>query len=278
MRRISYKDLHPGDILLCKGKTFWSNLIVKLDGGRFSHVAIYDGKHVIESMPRTVEDDDELPGSQVNDLITLHERYHPVHVYRFRKNGSWLGSGDYPAEPVIERAQTYMGLGYSYYQVMFIAYLVAVKELPVDTIEGRLLRTLLESAVSMVEKVIERNGETMVCSEFVYRCFKDASVDGRYRLKFPRTSYDGLLPFIADTEGDAVAAMEAKEDDHEVHIKHQTNQFYASWSKMRMRPPGDAPVDPRETLTIASCLTPLDFEESNTLIEIGRLDFDRFIY
>src|SRR5260370_33801194 len=71
------QSLQAGDLLLSLGKGNLSEAIRALDGGRYSHAALWTGRGVIEStLPRVVEHD--LAAS-----LSQHPREY-VDAYRFR--------------------------------------------------------------------------------------------------------------------------------------------------------------------------------------------------
>lgn len=40
-KRLDVQELQPCDVLLCRGKGLFSDMIVLLDGGTYSHAAVY---------------------------------------------------------------------------------------------------------------------------------------------------------------------------------------------------------------------------------------------
>lgn len=104
-------DLRQGDVLLSLGRGELSTAIRLLDGGDYSHAALFSGQGVIEATePRVVE-------HPLEHSLELHSR---VYVDVFRHRGpSELG------ERVVRSARSYVGRPYSYGDLFLAGMLIA---------------------------------------------------------------------------------------------------------------------------------------------------------
>jgi hypothetical protein len=116
-RSIALSKLLPGDVLLSRGLGDISDLICGVDGGSYSHAALWDGERAIEAT---------LGGVHANPIehSLLSLRY--VDVYRFHRQGSWLGTEGWPAEPVVEQARSFVGGRFAYAELLMAAMVVAL--------------------------------------------------------------------------------------------------------------------------------------------------------
>ena len=116
-RSIALSKLQPGDVLLSRGLGDLSDLICEVDGGSYSHAALWDGERAIEAT---------LGGVHANPIEHALRSQRYVDVYRFHREGGWLGTEGWPAEPVVEQARRLVGGRFAYADLLLAAVVVAL--------------------------------------------------------------------------------------------------------------------------------------------------------
>lgn len=175
---ISAALLKDGDVLLYQGTGLTSRLIRLFDGGDYSHAAIYHSGHVTEVLGDGVTKNSV--GSSAIDA-----KY--VDVYRFFKNGAASASVSYPISP-LDTAITYSekyAQRYAYDPILLLALLASTRKLTaVSRLPGlaMIVRNILEAATEAVASMVAAGREPVICSELVYRSFKNADGAGKYEL------------------------------------------------------------------------------------------------
>ena len=251
-KKISLKDLKKGDVLLCKGKGWLSDLIELFDGGTYSHAAIFDGKQVVQAT---------LHGVVRESINSLKEELF-VDVYRFDKDNHSLGDKGWPSEPVIKEADKIAseGLKYATDHLFLLAILALTRKIPLSDIEKKIVRVVLDHATELLFKAMDKGKTPMVCSEVVYRSFKQAIPENKYKLEIEGVLFETLR-------------LTEKEDFAKDELYDSKKNFYEAWKKARIGEQNPEislkSIDP----AVAACVTPHDLETSETLCKIGRLVF-----
>lgn len=256
---IQAADLKAGDVLLYHGTALVSDLIRLFDGSDYSHAAIYDGANIAEAVGSGV----------VSDSVVLSiEGAAFVDVFRFRSStGQGLDDPAYGAQPIIDRINYYVAEGdrYAYEEIFLLAFLAATRRLPVvGWIPGlgKILRTFLDNAVDVLNKIIAGGKEPMICSELVYRCYVEAG--GKYKINIvgadllmQSSIHDSLMqgttPLTAIEGGDREAQELAAAAQEFLHL-------FAAGRKTE-----------NQLLAVSSFVTPRDISTSPNLIQVGRL-------
>jgi hypothetical protein len=130
-------------VLLSRGNGELSDMICAIDGGLYSHGAVWTGKRVVHAT---------LGGIVYGDVAMECKEQQYVDVYRFSRGGKPLGTDGWPAEPVVERAESFVGGCYAYTDLIMVAVLIGygrrpqipVMEIIVRRIGARLADTLAE--------------------------------------------------------------------------------------------------------------------------------------
>ena len=192
-------DLKVGDVLLSRGKCepgkrfCISDLIVKLDGGDYSHAAFFDGEHFVQA---TTE------GVKLSDPTILPEHQSYLHVYRFHdQKGNELGSPTLPTDGLVSYAQDLEGRDYGYDELVLVGMLLLMRKRRYSILYFRdALEVLGGIGLSKIRSWIRNilgKGETIVCSELVSEVFWNPSdargtpyglpieITKRHRLKSP---------------------------------------------------------------------------------------------
>lgn len=169
-------DLKVGDVLLSRGicepgKRFCiSDLIVKLDGGDYSHAAFFDGAHFVQATTNGVKLSDPT-------ILPDHQAY--LHVYRFHdQKGNELGSEALPTAGLVSYAQSLVDRDYGYDELVLVGILLLMRRrLGIGLIKDA-LEVLggigLVKLRSWLRKILGK-GETIVCSELVSEVFWNPS-------------------------------------------------------------------------------------------------------
>jgi hypothetical protein len=104
-------------VLLSRGIGDLSDLICSVDGGSYSHAALWDGEHVVEAT---------LGGIHANPLAHSLQALQYVDVYRYHRDEHWLGECAWPAEPVVAHARTFIGAKYAYADLLMAAVVISL--------------------------------------------------------------------------------------------------------------------------------------------------------
>jgi len=195
---MNLKDLKVGDVLLSRGKCDTgkrfciSDLIVKLDGGDYSHAAFFDGEYFVQATTK---------GVQLSPPTILPEHQHYLHVYRFHdSNGKELDSPHLPSAELVNYARGLNNIDYGYDELVLVGILLLMRR----GVGIRLFRDAMEvlGGIGLVAlrkwfRKILGKGETIVCSELVSEVFWNPSdnkgvpyalpieITKRHRLKLP---------------------------------------------------------------------------------------------
>jgi len=155
-------DIEAGDVLLYHGRGFVSWAIRKFDGTRVNHAAIaVDGEHIGEAAGSGLRITPIEHSIESNDFVV---------VRRFAGQ---------PLQPVVDIANGYLAPGrpYAYQQIVLLVILATTRKIPLPGIGRKLLRSALDHAAAALNAFLDRGDGTrsMICSEFVYRCYQEAS-------------------------------------------------------------------------------------------------------
>ncbi|KAB3530499.1 hypothetical protein [Alkaliphilus serpentinus] len=266
MNNLKLNDLKPGDVLLCRGEGWVSDLIALLDGGPYSHTALYvgsnDGKHyVIQATGQGIR----------RDEITILQQETFTDVFRFNKNNHKLGDEDYPYQPLGSNAEEYAseGIKYAYDHLILLAILAVTRDIPLDYMTKKILRNIIDNAASYLFKLLDKGKTPMVCSELVYRCFSEADDHKKYQLsitglKLPDYSLDSL-------EGKTETYKSKELSAEDLELMNAKEAFIELWTKAKGLN-GQNPTfigDP-----VAACISPKDLFHSKDLEIAGRLNYE----
>ncbi len=254
IRKLYFKDLKKGDVLLCRGKGLLSDLIVLFDGGKYSHAAFFDGEQVVQAT---------LHGIVRESIDSLKEEEF-VDVYRFVKDGDYLGEGEYPAKPVVSEAEKIVSekLKYATDHLILLALLTLTRKIPLEPLEKKLLRVILDHATEVLFKIIDEGKTPMVCSETVYTIFQKALPENKYKIEIEGVLFKLFIPLLG------------KEFDINDELEVSRKRFMEAWKRARFKDNSgllseSIYIDP----VVASCVTPHDLETSKNLDMIGRFVF-----
>ncbi len=174
-RELYRKDLKPGDVILSRAKFFiqggWeSALIVLLDGGHYSHCALFTGEAFIEMI---------TPGIVASParVKTRVHRYSDVYRFQDAQGHELNTTPDLPALPITRQADGYLNTAnaYGYTEALMVAVILILRgalaprwaQPVLEVIAGIILTRLKRLIDSMVANKIM----TMTCSQLVSECF-----------------------------------------------------------------------------------------------------------
>ncbi len=182
MKAITTKDLRVADILLSRGDSDVSAGIAELDGGSYSHAALWSGHLVVEST---------LPVVKRSTLDECAD--HALHIDAFRHRAQQI-----PSSNIMELANTYLGRPYASLNLGLATLLIAVSSwMPYEWAEmnalygaGELAR-LLE--LLKLAKDCPDEEPQVTCVELVVRCYHDVGtpigIQLRGERRFPGISF-----------------------------------------------------------------------------------------
>jgi hypothetical protein len=153
-------DIQPGDVLLFHGNSLISWAIRLFDGGDVNHAAIaMSGGQLAEAAGQ---------GLQLASIAT------EVGSNEFTEVRRRL---DLDLTDVTGRATRYVtdGHQYAYQQIFLLALLGITRRIPAPWAARRLLRSALDHAASALSDLVPTGRSRMICSEFVYRVYAEAS-------------------------------------------------------------------------------------------------------
>lgn len=276
--KVKPADLKPCDVLLYHGTAFISRMICLFDGSEYSHAAIYDGTNIAEALGKGITSD---------PVATSVQGAKYVDVFRFHSDsGAQLRDTGYPEKPVLDRVAFYVGNPerYAYEEIVFLALLATTRRLPVVGWVpglGALLRTVLDSAADVLNKIIATGKEPMICSELVYRCYAEAGANYHLKIAGAQMLMRHSLHESALLKAMPLAAPEGDRELQELAAAAEVFlQSYAVAQSGREMPKGKrgAAKASKEEMrglalpVVADFVTPRDLKTSPNLIHIGRLE------
>jgi len=156
-------QLQPGDVLLFRGRGFVSRAIRLLDGSEVNHAAIaLTDRQFAEATAH---------GLDVALIDVAVERADFITVSR--------APGTDPA-PAVAQARAYLGEGvpYGYHQILLLAGLCLTRRVPLgNPLFRRVVRRTLDAAAELLASFVDRGTDLMICSEYVYRCYRAGGLD-----------------------------------------------------------------------------------------------------
>jgi len=270
MEKLELKDLKPCDVLLCRGEGFISDMILLLSGGTYSHAAIYAGK--INGQHCVIQA--TLRGIVCDPIEKISEETF-TDVFRFNKDGHNLGEPAYPFEPIEKVGLDYANLGvkYAYDHLVLLAALAVTRNIPLDPLSRRILRSVLDNAAEFIFKLIDEGKTPMVCSELVYRCFDKSDNDKKYQLTISEEVVNCLLANVQKNfqETDLTDNSSPQE---EKEFKEAKENFIEALNKAKQKEQPFLATEAEtynEMSVVSACVTPKDLEDCKDLIKIGRL-------
>ncbi|GHH56393.1 hypothetical protein [Streptomyces candidus] len=154
-------SLKAGDVLLTRGTGCISRAICLLDGSEVSHaLLVLDRDTIAEAVGQGLRTASFEQAQDKHDLVV----------------GRTLTTAPADMAPVLDVARGYLtrGASYAHQQILLLAVLCVTRRAPMPPGGRRMVRTVLDQAAAAVNAMAERGQQPMVCSEFVYRCHREA--------------------------------------------------------------------------------------------------------
>lgn len=187
-------EIQPGDVLLFHGHSFVSWAIRWFDGTDVNHAAIaLDVDTMGEAVGSGLRADPIDPAIKDNDRTYVRR----------------LPSGPGMA-PVVVKANEFLsnGVPYAYQELMLLAVLSLSRRLPTTNLMLRaIIRTTLDKAAELLNSLVDRGRDLMICSEYVYRCYDEAG-DPAFHLAIGTTA----AAAAPDEDGTLLAWMRGRPD------------------------------------------------------------------
>lgn len=175
--------LKPGDVLLMRGDSAVSDLIMTLSGGDYSHAGFWsEAGDIIDAGPAGVL---HVP------LDTRLYEEDVIDVFRFHSDdGQEMGTDGYPEANVDASFETYVNTPdrptkFAYHTLFMVAMLFIVKAGTEHMPSKRLVRLMFEWALEMMNDWLKHGQKAVICSGLVYRAFDEALYHGhphRYQI------------------------------------------------------------------------------------------------
>jgi hypothetical protein len=285
--RISKSDLRPGDVLLSCGCEALSELIRRIDGGDYSHSAMWDGQFAVDATSKGLKQNKLEDDEAVQWFIDAYRWHEPP------ESGPVLGSPNYPTQPVLNEIKEILkrGADFAYDGLVLAALVIWVSNRPADKWLRRAARLLLSRFEDWFLKRIRKPGKTaMVCSESVARSFDQANRPPNYTIEI---IVDGSRDSAAiedaakidATGGGGVATQTPTRVTTYEDVKRRYGEIlltgmppeerarlldFADRNDRARRGPGET-IEAGENGLPPSCVTPHDLQRSPNLKVIGRL-------
>jgi hypothetical protein len=165
-------DLRPGDVLLSCGFDAISRLISKMDGGAYSHTAVWDGENVVEAITQGVGKfplHEETDAQWYVDVYRWHTDTQPPHM---------MGEPEYPPDPVTKRAGEIAATKakYAYDKLLMGAFLIWVSKQPDDVWLRKLIRLYGDDIERWInDHILNQDSRGITCTEVVCNSFWEAA-------------------------------------------------------------------------------------------------------
>lgn len=226
MTEVMVTDLRPGDILLFKGdeKEWISKAIMELTNSDVSHAALCYSKNELV--------DEVLDGAGIHQISDI-PRNNRIYVRRYHDSVS--------IEPVVTAAKSYVVAETQYNKpaLLFLALILLYKKFTPSGWKQKIMIEIFERVTSgMVELIdqLEYKGKhPMVCSQFVYQCYKDAKIplERDYKLRS-----DGVDIVKGDVENPHRSDSEKRFIDLVQEFVSSEQTFMKSDKQLRSEPSG----------------------------------------
>jgi hypothetical protein len=179
--------VQAGDVLLFKGDSWISRAIRWFDRSEVNHAAIaLDGAQLAEATGHGL-DKGQIGASVDANILSVCRRLERT-------------SGVPDMAPVLAVANGYLGdhVPYAYHQIVLLAILATTRQIPLPWVAKRLVRSALDHAADVIGGYLDgdRGTRFMICSEYVYRCYDEAS-PGSSDIYNLRLELGGAAPAMA---------------------------------------------------------------------------------
>jgi len=291
---ITPEQLRPGDVLLSRGTGDLAKMICAVDGGLYSHAALWTGERVVHAT---------LAGVLASPLAPSHGPMVYVDVYRFSKYSSLLGTERWPSEPVTKRAESFVGASYAYADLAMLAMLIGYARRPgipamelvvrhlgahlADGLTWAFRKQLKDACTADGEPTATKRPVSKTCTELVATCFFEAEStpahDYALEVVLPGREPELGLESMADPkletqyEQVVVACQEFVQQDFAALESAQQSRAeqLAQESSLESALTDSRTLVAGGRLLPLSTISPRDLQISPTLACVGRLSLSR---
>ncbi len=255
--RLSIADLLPADVLLSYtegGDGLWvpSWWVRAIEKGCYSHAALYDGHGcVIEA---------KSPSDGVVESTLPDKPYQYADVFRYQ----WTE----PVAPdarqaVVESARKLVGKSFGVGNAILVGLLALTRRV---NLPGRLedsLRTVLDTALSVLTEIVRDGRDFIICSELVYVAYADTGnrLDiGPLHPRAPEAILAALREADETAKSPEASAIQAR-------LSSMAELYLSCRDRHRAVLAGV-----NKAADVPDFVTPLDLQRSPSLERVGRLD------
>ena len=253
--------LKPGDVLLMRGDSAVSDLIMTLSGGDYSHAGFWsESGDIIDAGPDGVL---HVP------LETRLYEEDVVDVFRFHADsGEEMGTEGYPEANVDASFERYVNkpddpTKFAYHTLFLVAVLFVVKAGTEHVVPKKLVRLMFEWAMEMINEWMKKGQRAVICSGLVYRSFDEAVYHGhthRYQIHVDN-------PYVVPPNSPMPSLAERLEAlDDAADVARSFLETYAASLGLN-----DVDPDAIAHHVYADFVSPADLQRSRNLTRIGRV-------
>jgi hypothetical protein len=263
----------PGDVLLFHGDGFISWAIRKFDRTEVNHAAIaLDPSTLREAAGSGLRRAPIAPPVSANSY--MHVRRH----------------GERDLTPVLAAAADHLDVPhpYGYQQIILLALLASTRKIKLTGPAKQMLRSILDHAAAALNGFLDREGRrSMICSEFVYRVYREAVADPieRYRIlvQIGRVAFDPTaqslvawalqpddrLTSATSTQVSFAAAALAEPALADEVAEEALAPLIAEWAQTSGTADDDMPPPPAVSFAAGAVEEPTDEEFLSALVAFG---------
>lgn len=259
--------LRPGDVLLMRGDSAVSDLIMTLSGGDYSHAGFWsEAGDIVDAGPDGVL---HVP------LETRLYEEDVVDVFRFHSDdGHEMGSEDYPEANVDASIQRYVNepdhpTTFAYHTLFMVAMLFIFKAGTEHMPSKKIVRLMFEWALEMMNDWLKHGQKAVICSGLVYRAFDEALYHGhphRYQIHV-----DNPYVLPPGEPGDAGPPALSQRVEALGDSAGSAREFLQGYATSLGIPQETSDPDAAAHHVYADFVSPADLQRSPNLTRIGRV-------
>ena len=259
--------LRPGDVLLMRGDSAVSDLIMTLSGGDYSHAGFWSASgDIIDAGPAGVLH------------VPLETRLYDedvIDVFRFHSDdGEEMGTEGFPEANVDAAFESYVNqpdrpTKFAYHTLFLVAMLFIVKAGTEHVPSKRIVRLMFEWALELMNEWLKDGQKAVICSGLVYRAFDEARYHGhahRYQVHVDN-------PYVIRPDGNHPTPMPsvAGQIDALGDAADSAREFLRGYAtSLGLSQLGSDP-DAIAHHVYADFVSPTDLQRSRNLTRIGRV-------
>jgi hypothetical protein len=264
-RSIDVGALREGDVVLSRGTSWISRLILGIDGGAYSHAAYYDGALFIQAMQEGVRrtEPSGVPGEQQF-----------LDVYRFKtEDGRSLGreQGQVDPQPITAHATNMLGRPFAFDDIGYAARMIKIRRRSPAAWDDSWAAPLRAELERHLREPLDPSEAKLTCTELVSRSFWYATESGTKKdygihVTYKRNDYaPPRTGEYAKLQEEVSAFLRATDPQFSIEAAEMSHDL----PRAPTLKPGDVIAGSPELRS--QYVTPYDLETSASLTLIGRL-------